>query len=158
MAQILVVCTGNICRSPVGAALLKECLDQKGLTDWSVTSAGTWAQVERGPSQFSMEIMAEQGLDIQDHLAEMIELSHMQEADLVLCMESGHVEALKAEFPDERDKVFLISEMADRRYNISDPYGKNKDSYYRMVQDLSGIIEDGIDTIIQKAGSQAAAR
>lgn len=155
MAQILVVCTGNICRSPVGAALLKERLDQRGLVDWSVTSAGTWAQEQRGASQYSVEIMAERGLDIQDHLAEMIEQSHLQEADLVLCMESGHVEALKAEFPDHGEKIFLISEMAGRRYSVSDPYGKNKDSYYRMVQDLSEIIEDGIETIILKAESHA---
>ena len=154
MAQILIVCTGNICRSPVGEALLRDRLQKRGLSDWLVESAGTWAQVKRGASQYSVEIMAEQGFDITDHQAEMIERSHMENSDLVLCMESGHMEALKTEFPAYASKVHLLSEMVGRNYSISDPYGQSKNTYYRMVDDLAGIIDDGLDNIIQEADIQ----
>ena len=154
MTEILVICTANICRSPVGAALLQDRLHQRGITDWQVRSAGTWAQEKRGASQYSVEIMAEQGFDIHEHQAEMLELSHMQQADLVLCMEAGHVEALKAEFPEYGHKVYLISEMAGMRYSISDPYGQSKDAYYRMVEGLTQVIETGLDRIIAEAASQ----
>ncbi|MFO7681082.1 MAG: hypothetical protein R6X34_13625 [Chloroflexota bacterium] len=155
MTQILVVCTANICRSPVGAALLQDRLHQRGITEWQVRSAGTWAQQKRGASQYSVEIMAEQGFDINDHQAEMIELPHMQQADLVLCMESGHVEALKAEFPEHGHKVYLISEMAGMHYSISDPYGQPKDDYYRMVEGLTQVIDTGLDRIIAEAAAHA---
>jgi len=158
MAKILIVCTGNICRSPVGEALLQDRLNKQGLSDWSVKSAGTWAQMQRGASQYSVEIMTERELDITNHQAEMIDRSHMKKSDLVLCMESGHVDALKAEFPIYAKKVYLLSEMIGRNYSISDPYGQSKDAYYRMVDDLTGIVDDGLDTIIEEAEIQAALR
>jgi protein-tyrosine phosphatase len=150
MTQILIVCTGNICRSPVAEALLQDRLQKRGLSEWVVKSAGTWAQLKRGASRNSVEIMTEQGLDITHHQAQMIEHVHMEESDLILCMESGHMEALKAEFPAYENKVHLISEMVGKNYSISDPYGKPKDAYYRMVKDLSRIIDDGLDNIIQE--------
>lgn len=158
MAQILVVCTGNICRSPAGAALLQARLNERGLEDWSVASAGTWAQQKRGASQYSVEIMAEHGLDISTHQAEMLEHTHMKKSDLVLCMESGHADALKAEFPIYAKKVYLISEMVERDYSISDPYGQSKEAYYRMVNDLIGIIDAGLDKIIGEAESGTSMR
>jgi protein-tyrosine phosphatase len=123
-----------------------------------VKSAGTWAQVKRGASQYSVDIMAEQGLDISEHQAEMIELVHMQNSDLVLCMESGHMEALKVEFPTYESKVYLLSEMVDRHYSISDPYGQSKNAYYRMTNDLAEIIDNGLDRIIEEAEAQAPQR
>lgn len=156
MAQILIVCTGNICRSPVGEALLQDRLQKRGLSAWLVKSAGTWAQWKRGASQYSVEIMAEQGLDITNHQAEMIDRSHMENADLILCMESGHMEALKAEFPVHKNKVHLLSEMVGKNYSISDPYGQSKDAYYRMVDDLAGIMDEGVDKIIEEAETQAS--
>ena len=158
MAQILIVCTGNICRSPVGEALLQDRLCKRGLSDWSVKSAGTWAQKQRGASQYSVEIMSERGLDITKHQAEMLEHAHMKNSDLVLCMESGHVDALKAEFPVFAKRVYLLSEMIGRNYSISDPYGQPKDAYYRMVDDLVGVIDAGLDKIIEVADGQAALR
>lgn len=158
MAQILIVCTGNICRSPVGAALLQARLDERGLEGWSVASAGTWVKQKRGASQYSIEIMTEHGLDISEHQAEMLEYTHMKKSDLVLCMESGHADALKAEFPIYAKKVYLISEMVERDYSISDPYGQTKDAYYRMVNDLAGIIDVGLNKIIEEAESRSASQ
>ena len=158
MAQILIVCTANICRSPVGEVLLRDRLQKRGLADWTVKSAGTWAQEKRGASQHSIEIMAEQGLDITEHQAEMIELIHMQNSDLVLCMESGHMEALKAEFPTCQNKIHLLSEMVGRNYSIHDPYGQSKNAYYRMAHDLVEIIDNGLDRIIEEAEVRASQR
>ena len=44
MAHIMVVCTANICRSPVAETLLRDRLEKEGLADWEVSSAGTWAE------------------------------------------------------------------------------------------------------------------
>jgi len=151
MAHILIVCTANICRSPVAAALLRDRLQRRGLNDWVVRSAGTWAQEKRGASQYSLELMAQRGLDISDHQAEMIDRRHMKEADLVLCMESGHAEALRVEFPWAADKIFLMSEMMGKKYSISDPYGRSRDAYESMVVELVRLTDAGLDEIISRA-------
>ncbi len=156
MAHILVVCTANICRSPVGEALLRQRLLQRGLESWTVSSSGTWAQVERKAARYSIKLMAEQGLDLNQHRASMIEVDDLQAADLILCMESGHVEALKAEFPAHAERIYLISEMVEKRYNIQDPYRRSQGTYQQMIAELTGIIDIGLDRIIALAEENAA--
>ena len=151
MAHILIVCTANICRSPVGEVVLRDRLAKLGLNDWTVSSAGTWAQWKRGASDHSVTLMREQGFDITAHQAQIIGLEHMQQSDLILCMESGHVEALKAEFPAYANKVYYFSEMAGRQYSITDPYGGTLPEYRRMTEELTGIIDGGMDKIVALA-------
>lgn len=157
MAQILVVCTANICRSPVATALLKDRLDRRGLTDWEVSSAGTWAVVERGASRHSIEVMQQHGFDITGHRARMVDAAMVAEADLVLCMEVGHAEALRVEFPDEAHKVFLLSEMIDQQFNVSDPYGGPYVEYTLMYAGLEELIDNGLDRIIELATANVVA-
>ena len=156
MPHILVICTANICRSPVVEALLRERLQTHGLDEWTVSSAGTWAVVERAASRHSAQLMAERGLDISGHQSRMVEESHLQEADLILCMESGHAEALSIEFPAYQDKIYLLSEMIGRQYSIADPYGGPLDDYQRMVQDVETIIDEGWQRIISLAQASRA--
>lgn len=157
MAQILVVCTANICRSPVATGLLKDRLERRGLDDWTVSSAGTWAMVPRGASRHSVEIMQRNGFDISDHRARMIDAAMVADADLVLCMEIGHAEALRAEFPEEAHKVYLLSEMVDQQYNIADPYGGPYVEYVHMYAGLEELIDNGLDRIIDLASTNVVA-
>ena len=151
MANILIVCTANICRSPVAEALLKDRLHHRGYNDWIVSSAGTWAMVERGASHNSQVVAAQYGFDISSHLARMVEESLLGEADLVLCMEEGHVEALRVEFPDQAYKIFLITAMAGPAYSVADPFGSSLPDYQRMAAELASIIDRGLDRIIDLA-------
>jgi protein-tyrosine phosphatase len=151
MTHILVVCTANICRSPVGEVILRDRLQRRGLTGWSVASAGTWGLDGHGASQHSITLMAERGLNLQTHQARTITGEMLAEADLVVCMEAGHVEAIKTEFPHCREKVFLLSEMIGRRYSISDPYGGPVEGYERMAEEVTNIIDKGLEKIIALA-------
>ncbi len=148
MPHILVVCTANICRSPVAEAVLRDRLQRQGLHDWTVASAGTWALDGRGASQHSFTIMAEAGFDLASHSARTIDETMLAEADLALCMESGHVEALQAEFSQHRNKIFLLSEMVERKYSISDPYGGPLADYQRMVREVTNLIDEGLQRIL----------
>ncbi len=159
MPHILIVCTANICRSPVGEAMLREHLQHQGYgANWQVSSAGTWAKIKRGPSQYSVQVAAERGLDITQHQAEMIEVHHLRNADLILCMETGHAEALRAEFPIYADKIFLMSEMVGKEYSINDPYGGPLDTYQSMADELEGIFDRGFERIVALAEANAAKR
>jgi protein-tyrosine-phosphatase len=148
MAHILVVCTANICRSPVAEAVLYDRLLKLGLDDWTVASAGTWGLDGRTAAQHSISLMAEQGFDLQRHRARTITADILAEADLVLCMETGHVEAIKAEFPQYREKVFLLSEMVNKHYSVGDPYGGPLTGYQRMVKEITNMIDEGITKIV----------
>lgn len=139
--------------------MLRERLQQQGYNaNWRVSSAGTWAQVKRGASRYSIQVAAERGLDITQHQAEMIEVFHLQEANLVLCMETGHAEALRAEFPLYADKVYLLSDMVGKEYSINDPYGRPLEVYQSMAQELAEIFDQGFERIIALAEAGAAKR
>lgn len=151
MAHILIICTANICRSPVAEGLLRDRLAKRGLEDWTVSSAGTWAMQKRGASENSVIVARDYGLDISDHMARMVEEQYLREADLVLCMEAGHAEALRAEFPEQAHKVFMITEMSGQVYSVYDPFGEPLISYQRMAAELAGIIDGGMDRIVELA-------
>ncbi len=83
----------------------------------------------------------------------MVDEAMLREANLVLCMELGHVEALQVEFPDYRDKIFALSEMVGKSYSIEDPYGGSMADYESMVREVTELIDGGWDTIIRLAES-----
>jgi protein-tyrosine-phosphatase len=151
MTEIIAVCTANICRSPVVEALLRDRLAARGLDGWRVHSAGTWAQNGQSVSRYSQEILAEQGLDISGHVSKVITEEMLQEANLVLCLETGHAEALRAEFPHHAAKIYLLTEMVGHRYSIPDPYGGPRFAYERMIEDVTEILENGLPRIIELA-------
>lgn len=157
MANILIVCTANICRSPVAEALLRDHLQHAGL-QWQVTSAGTWAETGQSASTYGIELMAERGLDISRHRSKVVDGSLVAEADLVLCMESGHAEALRFEYPRLAHKIYMLTEMSGRRYSVPDPYGGPRKEYERMIGELTGLIESGLPRIIELAQENAQSR
>jgi len=151
MAHILIICTANICRSPFAEALLRDRLQNEGYEDWTVSSAGTWATATRGAAHNSQVVSAQYSLDISDHIARMVEESHLKEADLVLCMEEGHVEALMIEFPDQAHKVYPITAMIGPTYSVEDPFGGSLLEYQQMAAELASIIDRGLDRIVELA-------
>ena len=158
MASILIVCTANICRSPVVEALLKARLEGRDLTDWQVSSAGTWANEGNLPSEFSELLMSEQGFDISGHRSRCVTKELMSSSDLVLTMEAGHAEALRIEFGADAFKVHMLTEMAGADHNVEDPYGGPRAGYEKMVAEVEELIDKGLDQIIDLASANEAMR
>lgn len=88
----------------------------------------------------------------------MIDEESLAQADLVLCMETGHVEALKIEFPQFRDRIFTLSEMVDKPTNIADPYGGPLEDYQRMVAEVEALIDAGFGRMVALAEENAGKR
>jgi protein-tyrosine-phosphatase len=158
MPKILIVCTANICRSPVAEALLRERLAAQEPDAWQISSAGTWASDGQPAARYSIELMDEQEIDISGHRSRPVSKALLREADLVLTMEEGHAEALKVEFPRHTGKIFLLTEMSDRHYSVPDPYGGPKSEYERMVREISGLIDQGLSRIVEIAQSNHEAQ
>jgi protein-tyrosine phosphatase len=112
MASILVVCSGNICRSPVAEGLLRRAVDRRlGVRAPSVASAGTIA-VEGAPaSHGSIVAAAELGVDIDAHRARHLTDAMIARADLCVCMAGEHRDEIVARVPAVADRTFTLKEL-----------------------------------------------
>ncbi len=158
MANVLIICTANICRSPLVEAMLREKLREHNYSDWTVSSAGTWAEWERPAARYSQKIAQRIGLDLSGHIAKMVTEEMMAETDLVLVMTDNHKEALQIDFKSQAHKVFLMSEMIGRNYNIVDPYGGPSEGYEEMYRDVSRLLDQGFEQIVKVASDNASIR
>ena len=145
--RILVVCTANICRSPVAEKLLQTRLAHAGLADWTVASAGTWAAEGHTAAPFSMELMAERGLDINPHRSQPVTESLMQQVDLVICLETNHAETLRHAYPNDAFKIETLRGVAGEQGSVADPYGRSRRQYQQMVTEVHDLIEAGFSHI-----------
>jgi len=84
MFEILMVCTGNICRSPMAAGLLRHMLPTDLENRIQVISAGTHAMHGHQAAPFAVQAMARQGIDISGHRARMIDRTLVRRASLIL--------------------------------------------------------------------------
>ena len=130
--HILVVCVGNICRSPMAEALLKGAL--RGQDEFTVESAGLGALVGHPASAYAVELMEEMGKDISGHRARQIHPDMVSAADLVLVMEAGHKRAIDDADPTARGKVHRLGEWQDK--DIDDPYRQPKDAFAKALADI----------------------
>jgi protein-tyrosine phosphatase len=106
---VLVVCTGNICRSPMAEALLRAHLAAHGVAA-NVHSAGTMAWSAAPPSE-AVVVMEERGVDLSTHRSRQLDIALVEAADLVLGMTRQHVGRVEALVPDASHRTFLVGEL-----------------------------------------------
>lgn len=117
------VCTGNICRSPLAEHLLKKTVDDLAL-NLSITSAGTGALLRAGPPSQIITQARDWGLDVAAHQPQQISESVINSATLVLTAERSHRSELVALVPRASRKVFTLKQLAriaNSMMNDSDP-------------------------------------
>lgn len=147
--QVLTVCIGNICRSPVAQVLLAHQLP--GL---AVQSAGLGALVGRGADPAMLRLLTEQQLDGTAHRAQSLASWMLTQSDLVLVMEQGHKDQIEAQYPQARGRVFRLGHYDQQ--DIPDPYRQDDEVFRQVYQQIEAGVRHWADRI-RKLGYQPTA-
>ncbi|MFR0689852.1 low molecular weight protein-tyrosine-phosphatase [Enterobacterales bacterium AE_CKDN230030158-1A_HGKHYDSX7] len=134
---ILVVCAGNICRSPTGEHLLRQRLTGSGI---QVSSAGLTALVGRPFEQNALTTLQRHAQHPHDHRARQLTPQILQASDLVLVMEDRHRQDVIRLSPLARSKTFLLGKWQDER-EVPDPYRQGTAAFEHAY----ALIEEGAD-------------
>ncbi len=154
MPSVLFVCTANQYRSPIAAALFKARLfADKRPGRWDVNSAGTWTIPGLAAAPLARKLARRYGLILEMHRTRLLSQAQLINSDLILVMEAGHKEALRAEFPSVARRVFLLSEVVDGvSYDVPDP-ARSPEHAREYIQELCELIERGFPQITDLAVS-----
>lgn len=110
--QILVMCTANICRSPMAERMLRRHAEIRG-ADATIASAGL-LQGGRSASDGSCRAVAGWGLDLSDHISRRIDAELIEASDLTLAMEVRHVREAALLVPDRLSRIYTLRELVER--------------------------------------------
>lgn len=110
--EILFVCTGNLCRSPMAEGLLRSHLERRDVDGVTVVSSGTWGLDGEPPTRPAVAVMNDRGISIGSHRARSLERSDLERADLVIAMTSVHRREIEERVPEAGPKVLLLKELS----------------------------------------------
>ena len=130
--RVLVICVGNICRSPTAEFLLRHRLPAGKVV---VESAGLAALAGNPIDPTAASLLEELGVPSDGHVARQMSPELVNAADIVLAMDRRHVSAIHAQVPHARGKTFLLGKW-QRDLPIPDPYGKPREAFeasFRMI-------------------------
>ena len=132
--SILVVCVGNICRSPVGEAILNKLLDSDN-GEINVSSAGLGALVGHKIDSTMSSAAKHRDLNFDKHRAQQINKDIIDTSDLILVMEAGHRIAIMKKFPEASGRIMLFSKWVGGM-DIKDPYRLERDYHLAICNEI----------------------
>jgi protein-tyrosine phosphatase len=136
--QLIVICTGNICRSPMAEALLRARL---GNRVQRVISAGTGALVGYPADPLAVEVAQAHGLDLSEHRAQQATLPLLSSMDLVLTLDRTHSDWLNRQYPQLRGRVHKLLKWRNDA-DVEDPYRRPREAFYKAFDDIEAGVED----------------
>ena len=138
--KILIVCVGNICRSPMAEALMRHTFSQAGNSAASVQSAGISALVGQNADDKARTLLLEKGIDASQHVARQLSQSLVHWADLVLVMERSQLEEIQHQHPTARGKVFLLGHWSETE--IRDPYMQDISAFETAYEQIETAVKE----------------
>jgi len=140
--RVLVVCVGNICRSPTAEWLLRHRLRRD---DIIIESAGLAALVGNPIDPVAESVLVEHGVSAAKHVARQVSPDLINAADIVLVMDRRHMSAVHALVPHARGKTFLLGRWQND-IAVPDPYGKPRSAFEQAFQ----MIDTAVDSWLSR--------
>ncbi len=145
--NILIVCTGNTCRSPMAEGLLRAMLKQRwGEGSCQIISAGTAAVEGEPAAEHAITILGEIGIDLTEHRARSLNDVLIEGADLILAMTERHKDAVLAMDPEAAGKIHVL--------DMQDPFGMPLAVYRECAEQLQELLTALIEGIEKEEGWQ----
>jgi glycine hydroxymethyltransferase len=144
--NVLFVCTGNICRSPIAEGLFRRLIGNR--KDIDVASAGVHAVRGQPPSLYAVEVCAEEGTDISGLRSEPLTPTLVDQATHIFAMTGAHLETIQTLFPQTAEKTFLLREFEEPGTTVwrdlPDPIGLGREVY----EDCARIIKNALPGVL----------
>ena len=146
--RVLVVCTGNTCRSPMAEGWLKQKLSGKG---WRVESAGVAAWGGEPASPEAVEAMRWVGIDISGHRSQALSNSLVGGANYILAMTEGHRREVVRRWPEAGAKTFLVHDFGlGESRDVGDPVGYPVEVYQHTRDELVHALGEFLLYLVEK--------
>jgi glycine hydroxymethyltransferase len=144
--NVLFVCTGNICRSPIAEGLFRRMTGNR--KDIEVASAGVHAVRGQPPSLYAVEVCAEEGTNISVLRSQPLTGALVDQATHIFAMTGAHVETIQTLFPQSAEKTFLIREFEEPGTtvwrDVPDPIGLGREVYEHCAR----IIKNALPSVL----------
>ena len=146
MKNVLFVCTGNICRSPIAEGLFRRLLGNR--RDIEVASAGVHAVRGQPPSLYAVQVCEEEGVDISGLRSQPVTPALIDRATHIFAMTGAHLETIQMLFPHGGEKSFLLREFEEPGTtvwrDVPDPIGLGRDVY----EDCARTIKNALPSVL----------
>jgi L-malate glycosyltransferase len=146
---ILIVCHGNIIRSPFAAELLRQTL--RDVARVSVTSAGVQATAGAGADPAAIAAAMALGVDLGSHAAAPLTSALASNADVIFVMDAFQLVAMRKRFPQICDRVFLMTSLCSSGpLEIRDPFGGNASQFQECFADIARAVQKVAEAVSQE--------
>lgn len=176
--NVLFVCTGNLCRSPMAEALFSLIVRSRRHPEINVASAGTWAAKGSRATPDALDVLSAVGVDASAHRSKPLRRRHIEEADVIVAMTSVHATEIQEKVPDSGRKVVLMKEIREigmpelppdlpvderlkhfltakrphwrRALDLDDPMGLPRVAYIRCIKEVWDGVEALADALLPR--------